>query len=102
MEGEKDSNETCMIHCTDDSTPLVSIQSLQSWETILNAAQIRKDMRVLKVAKQLDDNVFPKIKYHRKQIFTMESSLEKIVNENGGSKQELEGESSNSKGSQNF
>ena len=57
-------------------------------------------MRVLKVAKQLDGNVFPKIKYHRKQIFTMESSLEKIVNENGGSKQELESESSNSKGSQ--
>ena len=56
-------------------------------------------MRILKIAEQLDDNVFPKIKYHRKcrQICTMKSSLQKIVNDDGGSKQELEGESSNSK-----
>ena len=95
MEEEQDS-ETCIIHCTDDSTPLVSIKDLQSWETIVNAGRIWKDLQILKIADQVGDNVLSNIKYHRKyrQISTMKSSLEKIMREDERSEQKLKGENS--------
>ena len=47
MEEEQDSETYIyIIHCTDDSTPLVSIKDLQSWETIVNAGRIRKDFQI--------------------------------------------------------
>ena len=61
MEEEQDS-ETCIIHCTNDSTPLASIKDLQSLETIVNAGRLWKDLQILKIADQVEDNVLPNIK----------------------------------------
>ena len=65
----------------------------------MNAGRIRKDLQILKIADQVGDNVLPNIKYHRKcrQIFTMKSSLEKIMREDERSEQKLEGENSDNR-----
>ena len=73
-------SDGCIIHCTDASDDLVSIQSMESWETSLNAATIRHRQTVLDVASNLLDGVVPNIKYHRKcrSTFTMKKLLESI------------------------
>ena len=73
-------SDGCIIHCTDASDDLVGIQSMESWETSLNAATIRHRQTVLDVASNLLDGVVPNIKYHRKcrSAFTMKKLLESI------------------------
>ena len=59
-------SDGCIIHCTNASDDLVSIQSMESWKTLLNAASIRHHQAALDVASNLPDGVFLNIKYHRK------------------------------------
>lgn len=72
--------ENCIIHCTDDNSDLVSLQSLDSWKVLLEAATTRQHEGVLKVASSLPDGVVPDIKYHRKcrSTFTMKKLLNNI------------------------
>ena len=56
-----------LIHCYDqetDSKP-VSPQSLDSWNTLLNAARMRK-YALLDLAKHLADGEIPAVYHHRK------------------------------------
>ena len=69
-----------IIHCTDASDDLVSIQSMETCKTLLNAATIRHHQAVLDVGSNLPDGVVPNIKCHRKcrSTFTMKKLLESI------------------------
>ena len=72
----------CIIHCTDqDNHQLISPQGVDSWKTLLKAAQIRKHEPLLELAKDITEEHIPDIKYHRKccSIFTMKRELEKLV-----------------------
>ena len=71
---------SCLIHCTDANDNLVSLQSIESWKVLLNAARIRKHEAVLKVASSVGEGVIPGIKYHRKcrSTFTMKKLLNNI------------------------
>ena len=74
------SSGNCIIHCTDASDNLVSLQSIDSWEVLLKAASIRQHEAVLKVASSLPEGVMPNIQYHRKcrSTFTMKKLLKNI------------------------
>lgn len=78
------SSEDCIIHCTNSSDELVTIQSLESWKTLLNAATIRQHHAVLQVASTLAEGVVPDIKYHRKcrSTLTMKKLLDNIKKKN--------------------
>ena len=39
----------CLIHCTDSEEKLTKLNSLPSWETLVNAARIRKFEPILKI-----------------------------------------------------
>ena len=41
----------CLIHCTKDSGDLSSVQDLQSWQTLVRAAEIRQYAPILDLAK---------------------------------------------------
>ncbi len=72
----------CIIHCSDDdSDALVSTQDLDSWNTLLRAAEIRQHDPVLEAAKGLEEGGIPHIHYHRKcrSLFTMKKSLDSIL-----------------------
>ncbi|KAG0716309.1 hypothetical protein GWK47_009996 [Chionoecetes opilio] len=72
----------CIIHCSDDdSDALVSPQDLDSWNTLLRAAEIRQHDPVLEAAKGLEEGGIPHIHYHRKcrSLFTMKKSLDSIL-----------------------
>ena len=44
----------CIIHCSDDNTDrLVSLQNIDSWRTLLRAAEIQQHVPVLELAKDL-------------------------------------------------
>ena len=97
MEEEHDS-EICIIHCTYDLTPLVSIKDL----VMGNYCECRTNTEIsanIKNAEQVGDNVLPNIRCHRKyrQIFTVKSSLEKTMREDKRSEQKLEGENSDNR-----
>ncbi|KAG0715097.1 hypothetical protein GWK47_012734 [Chionoecetes opilio] len=70
----------CIIHCS-DSDALVSPQDLDSWNTLLRAAEIRQHDPVLEAAKGLEEGGIPHIHYHRKcrSLFTMKKSLDSIL-----------------------
>ena len=78
---------TCVIHCSDnpsDSKSLVSPKDLDSFRTILKAAEIRKYAPLLDIAKGLPEGEMPPahmMQYHRKcrSIFTMNKLLESIA-----------------------
>ncbi|XP_056156559.1 uncharacterized protein LOC130130771 [Lampris incognitus] len=71
----------CIIHCSDDTDKLVSLQSVDSWRTLLRAAQIRNHAPVLKLAKDIPEGQTPAIYYHRKCrcIFTMKKILDGLL-----------------------
>lgn len=73
---------TCLIHCSDeDSDHMVSPQNLESWKTLLKAAEIREHGPVLELAKDLPDGEIPAIQYHRmcRSIFTMKRLLKECI-----------------------
>ena len=74
----------CIIHCTDDDNQLVAPQSLDSWETLLNAAKIRKHVPLLEVVKTAFLGQIPQIFYHRKchSYFTLKQGVEPNSNLN--------------------
>ena len=76
----KENSNDCIIHCTDAKGDLTSIESLESWTTLLNAATIHKHQAVLEVASTLADGDVPAIKYHRncRSIFTIKKLLDNI------------------------
>ena len=76
--------DKCQIHCTDDSTPLVSPKGFDSWKNLLLAALIRKNEAILNIAETLSPNTIPHIKYHRRcrQIFIMKDSLQAMLSAN--------------------
>lgn len=72
--------DNCLIHCTETSGDLSSLQDTQSWTTLLRAAEIRQYTPILDIAKTVTGEEPPDIKYHRKcrSIFTMKRDLDKI------------------------
>lgn len=76
---EQKQNE-CIIHCTGDDGELIYPKNLESWKTLLKAAQIRKHEPILNLSEQTSDEEIPDICYHRKcrSIFTMKRELDKI------------------------
>ncbi len=71
----------CIIHCSDDGDKLVSLQSVDSWRTLLRAAQICNHAPVIELAKDIPEGQIPEIYYHRKcrSIFTMKKDLDGIL-----------------------
>ena len=70
----------CIIHCSDSSDALVTLESHTSWQTLLNAAQIRNHDRILELSKYVTPAELPYLQYHRKcrSLFTMKRDLEKL------------------------
>ena len=70
----------CIIHCTDASDNLVSLQSVDSWDILLELVTIRQHERVLKVASSWPEGAIPDIKFHRKcrSTFTIKKLLNNI------------------------
>ena len=72
---------SCAIHCSDDRGSLVAPVSIESWRTILRAAEIRTYTPILELASECPDDSFPPILYHRKcrSLFTMKKTLDGIL-----------------------
>jgi len=72
--------ETCIIHCSDDESLLVSPKDLDSWESLLKAATIRNHRPLLDLAENAKGGEIPQVSYHKKcrSLFTMRRELEKI------------------------
>ena len=70
----------CIIHCTDDSSDLVNPKDVESWKTLLQAAQIRNYQEIVELSKSLSKGEVPLIYYHRKcrSIFTMKNLGESL------------------------
>ena len=70
-----------MIHFSDDDGALVSPNSVESWETLKKAAEIRQHEGILNVKVTSPDEIPDGVFYHRKcrSIFTMKRDLEKII-----------------------
>ena len=81
-----DDNEQCII-CTQKSPSnerddrLVSPQTYESWQTLLEAAKIRSHEPIIGIAKHLIEKEVPNVYYHRKcrSIFTMKRDLETVM-----------------------
>ena len=72
----------CIIHCCDaDSDALVSLKDLDSWKTLLSAAEIRQHAPLMDIAKGLEEGKIPEVLYHRKyrSVFTMKKSLDSLL-----------------------
>ena len=78
----------CIIHCSDEaSDSLVTLKSLDSWQTLRRAAEIRQHGPVLSIAEPLKEGEVPNVQYHRKcrSIFTMKKTLDSILSKQDGS-----------------
>ena len=80
MKTSEPSVESCIIHCSNDSTPLIAPRDLSSWETLRTAATIRKHLGLLQIDDETAEGHIPDIRYHRKcrSLFTMIKDLNKI------------------------
>lgn len=79
---KKRARTNCIIHCSaDDSDALVYPQDLNSWKSLLRAAEIRQHTPVLDLAVDLEEGKIPDVQYHRKcrSIFTMKRDLDSIL-----------------------
>ncbi len=56
----------CIIHCTNDNGKLVSPQSVESWNTLVRAARIRKHGPILQLAEETAEGDIPEVYYHRR------------------------------------
>ena len=78
--------ENCCIHYKSikDDSNVVQLSSKTSWDTILNAATLRKFEPILLLSGNVDENSFPNISYHKacKTMFTLKRDLDKLGNEN--------------------
>lgn len=76
----------CVIHCSDETSDnLVSLQSLDSWKSLLRAAEIRQHVPTLELVRGLAEGEIPPVQYHRKcrSIFTMKKLLDSITKRTG-------------------
>jgi len=82
-----DTRSGCIIHCTDESGELSALHDIQSWKSLLKAAEIRQYKPILDLVESLKDEEIPDICYHRKcrSIFTMKKDLERISKDEGTS-----------------
>ena len=73
--------ETCIIHCSDDESLLISLKDLDSWKTLLTAAAIRNHRPLLDLAEHAKEGEIPSVSYHRKyrSLLTMKRKFEKIA-----------------------
>lgn len=55
----------CLIPCTVSEEKLTKFNFLPSWETLVNAARIRKFVPILKILEETEPNILPDIWYHR-------------------------------------
>ncbi|KAM9333381.1 uncharacterized protein KZ484_018411 isoform 1-T2 [Pholidichthys leucotaenia] len=71
----------CIIHCSSSDEELVSPKDINSWKTLLRAAEIRQHAPILDLAKGLPDDAIPAVAYHQKcrSIFTMKRDLDAII-----------------------
>eukprot|EP00058_Branchiostoma_floridae_P000977 XP_002586465.1 hypothetical protein BRAFLDRAFT_106667 [Branchiostoma floridae] len=81
----------CVIHCSpndETESKLISPQSIDSWKTLLRAAEIRNYTPVIELAKSLSEGEIPDIKYHRtcRSIFTMKKDLDRLAKQNADEK----------------
>ena len=70
----------CIIHCTNDNEKLVSPQSVESWNTLVRAARIRKNSPILQLAEETAEGDIPEVYYHRRcrSSFTLKKSLDSL------------------------
>ena len=70
-------HEEVAIHCTDDTSELVSPRDVDSWKTLVSAAEIRKHAALVNMAITNPEGEIPRVWYHRKcrSIFTMKKLL---------------------------
>ena len=79
---KKRARMACVIHCSDEASDnLVSPQNLDSWKSLLRAAEIRQHEPILELARDLPEGEIPPVQYHRKcrSIFTMKKLLDSIT-----------------------
>ncbi|KAJ8416694.1 hypothetical protein AAFF_G00325720 [Aldrovandia affinis] len=74
-------HEECTIHCTDDTSGLVLLRDLDSWKTLVRAAEIRSHAGLMDLARTTPEGEWPWVWYHRKcrSIFTMKKLLDTQV-----------------------
>ena len=72
--------DTCIIHCSDDESLLISPKDLDSWKSLLKAATVRNHRALLNLAENVKEGEIPHVSYHRKcrSLFTMKRDLESI------------------------
>ena len=70
----------CIIHCCDAKEKLTSLQSLESWKVLVDAARIQNHHAVLHLAETVGKDEYPNTRYHRRcrSIFTHKKSLDQI------------------------
>ena len=56
----------CLIHCADSEEKLTKVNSLPSWETLGNAAPIRKFEPIFKILEETEPDILQDIWYHHK------------------------------------
>lgn len=72
----------CIIHKPSlgikPEEPLVSPQNVESWNTLLEAAKIRKHTPILELAQSMTNDLIPRVFYHRRcrSVFTMKRDLD--------------------------
>ena len=71
--------ETCIIHCSDDESLLISPKDLDSRKSLLKGATIRNHRPLVDLAENVKGGEIPHVSYHRKCcLFTMKRDLESI------------------------
>ena len=77
--------DKCIIHFEQRTEKrLVEFKDRASWETLLQAAKIRKFEAVIETGQNLRESNIPAVKYHRKcrSLFTLKRDLQKLNPEN--------------------
>ena len=72
--------DDCFLHFESvKEDALSTLNSTESWKTILNAAKIREYSKILELNENLPDGKFPNIKFHKscRAMFTMKRDLKK-------------------------
>ena len=74
----------CCYVADADNVELTSPIDLESWKTLVSAAQIRNNQPVLDIVFNTNDEQLPSIFYHRKcrSLFTMKKALDRLRKEN--------------------
>ena len=59
--------EECFLHypSVDVNEKLLSLSSVDSWNTILNAAKIRNNEKVIRLQESVNEGYYPGIKFHK-------------------------------------